>query len=83
MFKKRGEAVFASLMLLAVSSPVLAQIGARPARPKVQRPDGPVWDVLRKHCIDCHGIDEEILCRARDIYRCLGSGSRLREPSAV
>lgn len=58
MFTKRGEAVFASLMLLAVSSPVLAQIGARPARPKVQRPDGPVWDVLRKHCIDCHGIDD-------------------------
>lgn len=35
-----------------------AQLSGKPARPKVQRPDGPVWDVLRKHCIDCHGIDD-------------------------
>src|SRR5262249_2612596 len=28
------------------------------ARPKVDRPDGPVWQVIRKNCIQCHGIDD-------------------------
>ena len=27
-------------------------------RPKVERPDGPVWQVIRKNCIQCHGIDD-------------------------
>jgi len=38
--------------------PLAAQVGGRPTRPKVQRPDGPAWQVLRTHCIDCHGIDD-------------------------
>lgn len=45
----------AALMLVA---PMYAQIGGRPARPKVQRPDGPVWEVIRNHCTACHGIDD-------------------------
>ncbi len=24
----------------------------------MQRPDGPVWQVIRKNCIACHGIDD-------------------------
>ena len=28
------------------------------ARPKVDRPDGPVWQVIRKNCTQCHGIDD-------------------------
>jgi len=28
------------------------------ARPKVERPDGPVWQVIRKNCTQCHGIDD-------------------------
>lgn len=43
-------------VLLAV--PLAAQIGGRPTRPKVQRPDGPVWEVIRNHCVACHGIDD-------------------------
>ena len=31
---------------------------SRATRPKVQRPDGPVWDVIRKNCTACHGIDD-------------------------
>ena len=27
-------------------------------RPKVDRPDGPVWQVIRKNCVQCHGIDD-------------------------
>lgn len=43
----------------AMTTPAsFAQLSGKPARPKVQRPDGPVWDVLRTHCIDCHGIDD-------------------------
>ena len=46
------------MIALALAATAAAQIGGRPARPKVQRPDGATWDVLRKHCIDCHGIDD-------------------------
>jgi cytochrome c553 len=28
------------------------------ARPEVDRPDGPVWEVIRANCISCHGIDD-------------------------
>jgi hypothetical protein len=27
-------------------------------RPKAERPDGPVWEVIRNHCNACHGIDD-------------------------
>ena len=30
----------------------------RATRPKIDRPDGPVWQVIRKNCISCHGIDD-------------------------
>ena len=38
--------------------PAFAQVGGRAARPKVQRPDGRVWEVIRDHCTECHGIDD-------------------------
>jgi len=47
----------AALLLLLVT-PMPAQIGRRPARPQVTRPDGPVWQVIRKNCTSCHGIDD-------------------------
>lgn len=50
-------ACLGSLALL-VAVPVSAQVGGRAARPKVQRPDGPVWEVIRKNCTACHGIDD-------------------------
>jgi hypothetical protein len=46
------------LVAAALTVPVAAQLSGRPTRPKVQRPDGPVWQVIRKNCIDCHGIDD-------------------------
>jgi len=46
------------LLAMAMAVPLAAQIGGRPARPKVQRPDGAAWEVLRKNCISCHGIDD-------------------------
>jgi cytochrome c553 len=48
--------VMAAALLLA--APLAAQLGGRPTRPKVARPDGPVWQVIRKNCTACHGIDD-------------------------
>jgi mono/diheme cytochrome c family protein len=45
-------------VLTLLSLPLIAQVGGRAARPKVQRPDGPVWDIIRKNCTECHGIDD-------------------------
>jgi hypothetical protein len=39
-----------------LAAPLSAQRGA--ARPQVVRPDGPVWEVIRKNCTGCHGIDD-------------------------
>lgn len=47
---------FATLLLCGAS--LVAQIGGRATRPKVQRPDGPVWEVIRNNCTACHGIDD-------------------------
>jgi mono/diheme cytochrome c family protein len=44
--------------LVLLCLPLLAQIGGRATRPKIQRPDGPVWDVIRANCTACHGIDD-------------------------
>jgi mono/diheme cytochrome c family protein len=41
-----------------MAGPAAAQIGRRPARPQVVRPDGAVWQVIRKNCTACHGIDD-------------------------
>jgi len=47
----------AFLLLTAVMAiPVSAQRGA--ARPQVTPPGGPTWQVLRKNCSGCHGIDD-------------------------
>ncbi len=35
------------LLLVLTCLPAFAQAG-RTARPKVQRPDGPVWDIIRR-----------------------------------
>src|SRR5438552_4151433 len=48
-------ALAASAALTAV--PVAAQ-NRGATRPKVDRPDGPVWQVIRKNCTQCHGIDD-------------------------
>ena len=45
-------------LLILLTLPLAAQVGGRAARPKVQRPDGPVWDIIRRNCTECHGIDD-------------------------
>ena len=45
-------------LLFLLTLPLAAQIGGRAARPKVERPDGPVWNIIRKNCTECHGIDD-------------------------
>lgn len=44
-------------VLLGLVTPAAAQL-RRMTRPKVDRPDGPVWEVIRTHCTNCHGIDD-------------------------
>jgi mono/diheme cytochrome c family protein len=46
------------LAILCLAGPMFAQVGGRATRPKVQRPDGPVWQVIRANCTACHGIDD-------------------------
>jgi mono/diheme cytochrome c family protein len=65
MMKSRvAKAALLSVLLVvlaalaaSMATPVAAQ-NRGPARPKVDRPDGPVWQVIRKNCIQCHGIDD-------------------------
>lgn len=49
--------VIGTAVLLCIAGPVSAQF-RRTTRPKVERPDGPVWEVIRKNCTACHGIDD-------------------------
>jgi len=51
-------AVIAAALAAPFVAPLSAQIGRRPTRPRVTRPDGPVWQVIRKNCTSCHGIDD-------------------------
>lgn len=40
----------------AIVLPVMGQ--NRATRPKIERPEGPVWNVIRANCTSCHGIDD-------------------------
>ena len=53
---KSALIAFLAVSLLWVAAPVSAQRGA--TRPRVQMPQGPVRDVIRKNCTACHGIDD-------------------------
>jgi hypothetical protein len=46
------------IVACALAMPAAAQLSGRPTRPQVTRPDGPVWQVIRKNCTLCHGIDD-------------------------
>jgi hypothetical protein len=58
MIRTAPAVIKTAAALLLLTGPMAAQVGGRAARPKVQRPDGPVWEVIRKNCIGCHGIDD-------------------------
>jgi hypothetical protein len=48
----------ALLALIAVAGAPAGAQNRGATRPKVERPDGPVWQVIRKNCTQCHGIDD-------------------------
>ena len=43
-------------LAVIIALPAMAQ--NRATRPKIERPDGPVWNVIRTNCTSCHGIDD-------------------------
>jgi len=47
---------FVLTLAALLALPVVGQ--NRATRPKIERPDGPVWEVIRKNCTACHGIDD-------------------------
>ncbi|HEY6510020.1 MAG TPA: hypothetical protein VIY56_18485 [Vicinamibacterales bacterium] len=51
-------AVASVVAALAFVAPVGAQLAGRPTRPQVTPPQGPVRQVIFKHCTTCHGIDD-------------------------
>ena len=54
-------ALFVAALVVASGGPAVTPAVAqnnRATRPKVDRPDGPVWQVIRKNCTQCHGIDD-------------------------
>src|ERR1043165_2171837 len=58
MRRTTGFAIGSAAAIVFLAAPMAAQVGGRPTRPKVQRPDGAGWDVIRKNCTTCHGIDD-------------------------
>jgi len=46
------------IIAMMVAVPLAAQNNRKAARPQVERPSGPVWQVIRKNCTMCHGIDD-------------------------
>jgi hypothetical protein len=60
-FYKVAIGLVALLAVMALFAPMVAPVSAQnrgATRPKVERPDGPVWQVMRKNCVQCHGIDD-------------------------
>ncbi len=58
---RKSATSWAVLVLVGLWVPPGASAGAQDrsaARPSVERPDGPVWQVIRQNCISCHGIDD-------------------------
>ena len=49
-------AVAPLLFFTVLAAPVFPQRGA--ARPQITPPEGPVWQIIRKNCTGCHGIDD-------------------------
>jgi mono/diheme cytochrome c family protein len=49
---------YALAIAMLTAMPAFAQVGGRATRPKIERPDGPVWNVIRENCTNCHGIDD-------------------------
>ena len=46
------------LLTIAILTALPLAAQNRATRPKIERPDGPVWTVIRANCTSCHGIDD-------------------------
>ena len=61
-WKSRTSAMWlVPVVLVALLAPLAMSAGAQrrgATRPKIERPDGAVWQVIRQNCISCHGIDD-------------------------
>ena len=61
-FLSVSQCLYVSLWVAVVtivsSASVDAQLAARPTRPQVVPPQGPVRQVIFKNCTSCHGIDD-------------------------
>jgi hypothetical protein len=44
-------------VVIFAALPLMGQAN-RATRPKIERPDGAVWNVIRANCTNCHGIDD-------------------------
>lgn len=53
---RRAVIAFLAVSSLWIVTPLAGQRGA--TRPRVQMPQGPVREVIRRDCTMCHGIDE-------------------------
>src|SRR5579883_3366766 len=54
----RSRTSNAAVIAVMLATLPLAAQNRRPTRPQVSRPDGEVWNVIRKNCTSCHGIDD-------------------------
>src|SRR5258708_7421076 len=61
IFGKAGVWLLLLAAVAALAASMVTPVSAQnrgATRPKVDRPDGPVWQVIRKNCTQCHGIDD-------------------------
>jgi len=60
-FGKTAVWLVVIVTMAALAAPVLTPMAAqdrKATRPQVIRPGGKVWEVIRKNCTSCHGIDD-------------------------
>jgi hypothetical protein len=61
MIRKYARLVLCAAAIVSAAAavaPLNAQFLSKPTRPQVKPPDGPVRQVIFKHCTSCHGIDD-------------------------
>jgi len=60
-FSLKAIWLVATVMLVLLGMPMVRTVTAQgrgASRPQVVPPSGPVWQVIRKNCTACHGIDD-------------------------
>lgn len=57
-WRARSGWLITAALAVAWAASLSAQLAGRPTRPQVTPPQGPVRQVIFKHCTSCHGIDD-------------------------